>query len=202
MEQNASFSLGTAKILNVQQQNYNLEPSKISQLQHQNADFSLKSANLTLQKIENLQVSLTKDDAYVAKLRFAKRIRNVLQDYAQKNRFYGTEQVSDEFIFEAIDVIIDRFNRIPPNVGQFNILNFPSLDLLEMGVLARIFEALALLEARNAYPVQAGEVQIQNDKTDRYMQLAQYYSQLFDVNAGKWKTYLNVQMGYQNWWSF
>lgn len=142
------------------------------------------------------------DKEYLCKLKVIQRVRRLLNDYAHANRLHRTEQISDSYLMETTDYVITIFNETLPVITRFTVCNFPQTEVLVNGILAETFKTLMMTDARNAYFVQAGEVQVQDDKTQVYAQLAQMFEQTFKQLTVKLKTYLNIQQGYGSWWSW
>lgn len=145
---------------------------------------------------------IEKNPIYECKLNIINRVRRILNDFADKNAYFKAEQISDDFLMDALDLVVEDFNQTPPIKTNYTPCNFPQTDILLNGILARVFESLALTDARNSYPMQLGEIAVQSDKTDRYLQLANIYEAKYKQITAKWKAFLNIQNGYGGWWSW
>lgn len=160
------------------------------------------SLQVTVRKNVALNTQVAYEKEYECKVKLTQRVRRVMNDYAQSNRLHLKEQVSDAFLLETADYVLTIFNETLPLRTNFTFCNFPQQEILVNGMLAEVFKSLMLTDARNGYMMQAGEVQIQDDRTQIYAQMAQMFEQTFRQLTMKLKAYLNVQQAYGVWWSW
>lgn len=121
-------------------------------------------------------------------------VRLYCKDKAEMNVLLeGYHQSSDELIELCMRLATDDFNIQPP-ISKFIVANFPSDTTLMYGTLHHLCNSEAERQLRNQvnYNAQGLSAGI-DDKFQQYLQLAQYYKQLFEAKISEMKKQMNTE---------
>lgn len=132
-----------------------------------------------------------------------KKVREMLNDYPEANILLaGEQQIGDHRIARAIMLTLREFNEMPPVRTMYSACNIPNEMLLLNGAIAKLLRTLAVTDVRNLYPIQTGDVSINPDKSQQWLQLSNMYDQEYKILAERIKRSLNVSRAYGQWWSW
>jgi len=125
--------------------------------------------------------------------RFLARIRLELRDYPDVNELIEGEESSDRIIAAALRNVLQRFNTMPPPIGNFSLSNFPDESLLILGTAGWLQRTVANLNDRNRLPYSDGKVAASpHDKGPLVRQSANMYWQEFLQSAKELKRSMNL----------
>ena len=105
----------------------------------------------------------------------------------------GNLQSSNELVSLCMELCLSDFNSTPP-VTEYDLASFPNQSILLYGTLHHLCNSEAERQLRNQVTFNAQGVHAGiDDKSQLYMNLSQYYKQLFDSKVKEFKTYLNME---------
>jgi len=125
-------------------------------------------------------------------------VRVYMRDAPKYNKLLDDFHFTQREVDFAIDLTVDEFNTLPPPIGNYTINNFPSKELLILGVIGHLLNAEAILQLRNQITATDGDiapVDIDN-KMAQYQQLGSYYREMFRQKAQLVKQKINIEKCY------
>ena len=128
-----------------------------------------------------------------ARISLCQRIRRHMRDYDLLNTLIKGEEHSDRLIWDAIEIVLDDFNINPPPVGSFFVADFPSLKILQDGVISQLLQSVALLYLRNELTYDHGGTVVSFEQGKTYLQLSQMMWQQYEMGRDKLKESINAQ---------
>jgi|AntRauTorcE11897_2_1112592.scaffolds.fasta_scaffold02571_7 hypothetical protein len=126
------------------------------------------------------------------------KIRMYYGDYPEFNELLEGNEVSDEKIRLAIELYVDHFNAMPPELTvKYGVDNFPSKLVLFKGVIIQLLTMRGLIESRNFLNFRDDNVSIQvKDKAQDYQQWIQMLVQSHREEAMNIKIAENAKSAY------
>jgi len=123
-------------------------------------------------------------------------VRLRLRDFANgQNRLVAGEEFSDRQIGHAILLTIEEFNTTPPLLKNFGITNFPSIDLLIRGTIAKLMLDSSFLQLRNQLTYSDGQG-LRNsgtEKPDSYIRWHQLMKAQWKQDTKELKMAINLR---------
>ena len=141
-----------------------------------------------------MPIQLTPARPYIV---IASQLREVIKDYPDQNLLLlGKVQWSDDQVYKACELIVSKFNVMPPYTsytpqGVPEVLRYTIL----CGTAALLFAGEAALQLRNRATAQDGDVAPAGifDKHSEYLQACDYFKNEFEQGARGWKTQVNAE---------
>jgi hypothetical protein len=122
-----------------------------------------------------------------------------MRDYPELNRLTDGVESSDRNIATALLLALDDYNNTPPLINAASLAEFPSVDLLVRGAIIQLIESLGLLQTRNRLPYADGQIQIQTEQPQLYMQWWNMFKTDYENKKFRLKQSINLRdaLGYQ-----
>jgi hypothetical protein len=133
-------------------------------------------------------------DEILARRAFVRRVRDRLRDYPDLNTLMEGEEHYDIHIERRVEETLADFNAVPPLIGNYDVANFPNIDILLDGVMARLLESSALLYLRNDLDFVAGSVTVRLPQPQTYLAVANQKRASYQQRARELKVALNKEM--------
>lgn len=126
-------------------------------------------------------------------------VRAKMRDYPELNRLTDGVESSDRNIATALLLALDDFNNTPPLINASTLAEFPSVDLLVRGAIIQLIESLGLLQTRNRLPYADGQIQIQTEQPQLYMQWWNMFKTDYENKKFRLKQSINLRdaLGHQ-----
>jgi len=126
-------------------------------------------------------------------------VRAKMRDYPELNRLTDGVESSDRNIATALLLALDDYNNTPPLINAASLAEFPSVDLLVRGAIIQLIESLGLLQTRNRLPYADGQIQIQTEQPQLYMQWWNMFKTDYENKKFRLKQSINLRdaLGYQ-----
>lgn len=126
-------------------------------------------------------------------------VRAKMRDYPELNRLTDGVESSDRNIATALLLALDDYNNTPPLINAATLAAFPSVDLLVRGAIIQLIESLGLLQTRNRLPYADGQIQIQTEQPQLYMQWWNMFKTDYENKKFRLKQSINLRdaLGYQ-----
>lgn len=127
----------------------------------------------------------------IAEVRFA------LRDYPEANNLLNDVEFSDNEIAYCITKPIDKWNTMLPDVGRYDVHNFPWHDMHLNATIGELLKIAAYHYMRNQLPYSSGGLSIDDkNKGPAYMQMAQQELAKFEQFCMERKFEANVMGGF------
>lgn len=125
---------------------------------------------------------------------FIEMIRRRALDHPKHNDLTRNYDLDAEDIKTYMQNTIVDFNEMEPtDIGGYTILNFPSQEILILGVLHKAYKALADMHERNEMPFNAEGVSANRHAVGKSLQsIAADYFQKYESKAAEKKVALNA----------
>jgi hypothetical protein len=96
-------------------------------------------------------------------------VRVYIRDKEELNTLLDGKESNQLDINVAILMAIDDFNNTPPLIGNFKLVNFPSMALLVWGTVIQLLITSGILQSRNKLNYTDGGINVAvSDKADDY----------------------------------
>jgi len=90
-------------------------------------------------------------------------LRAFLRDYGALNRIVEGKESSDRDLGRAILLALDDYNTTPPLIDNSTVITFPSKSLLIGGATIFVLSSVGLLQTRNKFTFNDGNITIAAD---------------------------------------
>lgn len=135
-----------------------------------------------------LTPNLSPDQTFQAVL---EEVRNYMRDYPELNRLLEAEETSDRQIRWYVIEVLDDFSVTPPPLGVLGIDRVPRSILLK-GAIAEALTSAAILNLRNELRYTDGGFNVDLDKHQAMLALAQMFRQEYEMKKVRWKVAENI----------
>lgn len=127
----------------------------------------------------------------IAEVRFA------LRDYPEANNLLNDVEFSDNEIAYCITRPVERWNSMPPDVGQYDIHNFPWRDMHLNATIGELLKIAGYHYIRNQLAYSSGGLTVDDkNKGPTYMQMAENELAKFTQFCNERKFEANVMGGF------
>lgn len=123
-------------------------------------------------------------------------VREYVSDYAPNNYLIDGEEFTDTFIALCMELGVDAYNTMTPR-SNFLLANFPGKSILLFATCAQMYQAKAVLLARNTMQYSDGGLQIPiEERSELYQGLANSFRTQFREAAQPLKIQQNMESGW------
>lgn len=124
-------------------------------------------------------------------------IRMALRDYPEYNTLLNDVEFSDNEVAYCITKPVEYWNDMPPDVGQYDVHNFPWRQMHINATIGELMRIAAYHYFRNQLPYSSGGLSVDDkNKGAAYLQLAEQEISKFKVFCMEKKFEININNGF------
>ena len=125
------------------------------------------------------------------------KVRSIMRDKPEFNALLSGQETDDTLIELCIDLTVDDFKWTTPQIGDFNLNNFPSLYILVYGTVINVLRSAGMLQSRNNLNYSDGGITVaSSDKAGEYQSWIDRFHNEIETKKKTLKMQLNAQQCY------
>lgn len=126
------------------------------------------------------------------------KVRIYVRDHEELNTLLESKETSDETMDLFVDLALEDFNTTPPYIGDYELDNFPSLQIILYGTIVQLLLSAGLLYMRNGLNyVDPGGISIgDKERHQGYLQWAQTFGEMYETRKRQLKGTINFRRGW------